>query len=154
MSDLKNELRLIAVEVNELLSRYIEIHNAVFKFSWRKIIPLPFVFKSINFNDLHSRAKQILSELEACNQQINSLIEDTTQKESRFAHFLSEYCGALIKTVSLLKEILHQLHLKSENSSKYNLSKYNKQCDLYNEAVNKYSSMGGRLNELYSEFNQ
>lgn len=151
MSDLKNELKSIAVQVNELLSRYVMIHDAIFKFSWRKIIPLPFIFKAIDFNNLHSQAKQILSELETCNQRIDSLIEDATQKESRFAHFLSEYCMALIETVSLLKEILYQLHLKGESSNKYSLSEYNKQCDLYKNAVNNYTSMGSQLNELYQE---
>lgn len=151
MSDLKNELKSIAVEVNGLLGKYITIHDAVFKFSWRKIIPLPFIFKAIDFNNLHNQAKQILSELETCNQRIDTLIENTTQKERRFARFLSEYCMALIETVSLLKEILYQLYLKGENSNKYSLSEYNKQCALYKDAVSNYTSMGSQLNELYQE---
>jgi len=154
MSAVRNELKSIAIEVNDILSRYIEIHDDVFKFSWRKIIPLPFVFKSIDFNDVHTQVKQILSELETCNEQINGLIENIAQKESRFAHFLSEYCIALIETVSLLKEILYQLYLKSQNSNEYSLSEYNKHCDLYKKAVDKYSSMGNRLNELYAESNR
>ena len=151
MSDLKNELKSIAVEVNDLLDKYITIHDAVFKFSWRKIIPLPFIFKAIDFNSLHIQAKQILSELEACNQRIDTLIENTTQKERRFARCLSEYCMALIETVSLLKEILYQLYLKGESSNKYSLSEYNKQCALYKDAISNYTSMGNQLNELYQE---
>lgn len=151
MSELKKELKLIAVEVNELLGRYIEINDAIFKFSWRKIIPLPFIFKPIDFGHLHSEAKQILSQLETCNQQINSLLEDLTQKESRFAHFLSKYCMTLIETVSLLKGIIHQLCLKSEGSEKYSLTEHNKQCNLYKNAVDKYRTMGSQLNELYQE---
>ena len=154
MSDLKNELKLIAVEVNELLNRHIKIHNAVFKFSWRKIIPLPFIFKAIDFNGLHNNVKQILYELETYNKRIDTLIEDIAQKESRFAYFLSEYCMALIETISLLKEILYQLYLKSKNSTDYNLTEHNKMIKLYEETVNKYSSMGSRLNKLYSEFIQ
>jgi len=154
MSAVRNELKSIAIEVNDLLTRYIKIHNDVFKFSWRRIIPLPFVFKSIDFNDVHAQAKQILSELEVCNERINNLIESTTKKESRFAHFLSEYSMALIETVSLLREILYQLYLKSQNLNEYSISEYNKGCDLYKKAVNKYHSMGSRLNELYAELNQ
>ena len=149
MSESKEELKLIAVGVNEILSRYIEIHDAVFKFSLRKIIPFPFIFKPIDFGHLQSGAEQILSQLEKCNQQINSLIESLTQKERDFAHFLSEYCVTLIETVSLLRGILHQLHLKSQGSGKYILTEYNRQCDLYKNAVDKYSAMGNRLNELY-----
>ena len=151
MSELKRKLKLIAVEVNELLSRYIEINDDIFKFSWRKIIPLPFIFKPIDFVHLHSRTKQILSQLETCSQQINSLIEDLVQEESHFAHFLSEYCMALIETVSLLKEIIYHLRLKSEGSEKYSLTEHNKQCNLYKNAVDKYRTMGNQLNELYQE---
>lgn len=154
MSGVKNELKSIAIKVNDLLSRYIGIHDVVFKFSWRKIIPLPFIFKTTDFNSLHIQAKQIFSELETCHEQIDDLIEKTAHKESRFAHFLSEYCISLIETVSLLKKILYQLYLKSQDSKEYGLGEYNKQCNLYKKAVNKYSNMGGRLNELYAEFNR
>lgn len=154
MQDLKGELKSIAFDVNELLSRYTKIHDCVFKFSWREIIPLPFFFKKIDFKGLHTQATQLLHELENCNQRINNLIEDIAQKESRFAHFLSEYCMTLIETISILKGILYQLYLKSENSNEYSLSEHNKKINLYKGAIDKYTSMGSRLNELYSEFIQ
>ena len=151
MSKIKNELKSIAVELNNFLGSYIRIHDAVFRFSWRKSIPLPFIFKVIDFNDLYSQAAQILSELETRNQQINNVIKDTTPKQKRFAHFLSDYCTALIETVSLLKEILHQLYLKSQRSNKYSLNEHKKQCGLYQNAVDKHVSIGSQLNELYRE---
>jgi len=98
---------------------------------------------------LQSCAEQILSQLETCNQQIDNLIESLTQKERDFAHFLSGYCMTLIETVSLLRGILHQLHLKSQGSGKYSLAEYNSQFDLYKTAVDKYTTMGTQLNELY-----
>lgn len=151
MLESKEELKLIAVGVNEILSRYIKIHDATFKFSFRKIIPLPFIFKPIDFGCLHSEAEQILSQLETYNQQISDLIGALAEKESRFARFLSEYCVALIDTVSLLKGILQQLCLKSEGSGRYSLAEYNRQCDLYKTAVYKYTTMGDHLNDLYQE---
>lgn len=149
MSESKEVLKLIAVQINELLGKYIEIHDAVFKLSWRKIIPLPFIFKRVDFGHLHTGAEQILSQLGTCDQRINNLTEGLTQQENRFAHFLSEYCVALIETVSLLRGILDQLHLKSEDSGRYSLTEYNRECDLYKNAVDKYSAMGNQLNELY-----
>jgi len=151
MSGARKKLKSIAVEINTLLSKYIEIHDALFKFSWRKIIPLPFIFRPIDFDHLHGCAGQILSQLETCNQQVNSLAEELTQKENRFAGFLSEYCMTLIETVSLLEGILHQLQLKSEHSKGYSLAEHNKQCALYEKAVDKYMTMGDQLNELYQE---
>ena len=75
------DLRQIAVEINGLLSRYVEVHDAIFQFSWRKIIPLPFIFRPIDFGHLNGRTEQILSQLEVCNQQISSMAEDLTQRE-------------------------------------------------------------------------
>jgi len=150
----KNELNEMALTVNHLLSEYIIIHDEIFKFSWRKIIPLPFIFKAIDFRSLHEKADKILNNLEQCNVDISKILNEIQNSESRFAHFLSEYCLALTNTVSLLKEMLHQLDLKSENSGDYSLSKHNKLLKEYDEAVQKYYSMGNRLNELYTEFNQ
>ena len=150
----KNELDEIALKINNLLSEYIIIHDEVFKFSWRKIIPLPFIFKAINFHDLHEKADKVLNNLEQCNDDLSRILSEVSDKESRFAHFLSEYCLVLTNTVSLLKEMLYQLYLKSENSGDYILSKHNSLSKEYDEAVRKYYNMGNRLNELYTEFNQ
>lgn len=150
----KNELNETALKINNLLSEYVIIHDEVFKFSWRKIIPLPFIFKAINFHDLHEKAAKILTNLEQCNDDVSRMLSEAPDQESRFAHFLSEYCLTLTNTVSLLKEMLCQLYLKSENSGDYNLSKHNSLSKEYDEAIKKYYSMGNRLNELYAEFNQ
>lgn len=149
ISDQREELKSIAAAINELLSRYIEINDAIFKFSWRKIVPLPFVFKPIDCGHLHSCAGHILSQLEVCNQQICTLTDGLTENESLFADFLSEYCKALIGTVSLLEGITLQLNLKSKGSGEYSLTEHQQQCRLYKGAVDKYIAMGDRLNELY-----
>lgn len=151
MSNLKDELKSIALRVNELLNEYIEIHNVVFDSPWWKSIPLPFIFKAIDFNNLNGGAKRILFELRTCDQQINGLVENAIQREKMFAQVLSKYCRELIETVSLLEGITHQLYLKSEGMGKYSFREYNKQCALYKNAVNNYISVGGQLNSLYSE---
>jgi hypothetical protein len=145
----EEELKLIAVQVDGLLSRYIEINDAIFKFSWRKIIPLPFVFKPIDFGQLHYLAGEILSQLFVCDQQLRMLREDLTENEGLFADCLSEYCSTLIETVSLLKGITYQLNLKSERPEEYSLTEYQLQSRLYHDAVDKYTAMGDQLDELY-----
>lgn len=152
--DTKNKLNETALKINSLLSEYIVIHDEVFKFSWKRIIPLPLIFKTINFHDLHEKVGKILDNLKQCNDIISELLGEVSGMESRFAHFLLEYCLALIDTVITLKEILYQLYLKSENSGDYSFSKHHKLSKEYNEAVKKYYSIGNRLNDLYTEFNQ
>ena len=47
---------MLAANVNDILSRYILIHDQIIKFSIRKLIPIPGLFKAIPFctheNDL------------------------------------------------------------------------------------------------------
>jgi hypothetical protein len=45
MSGLPSEI----YQVNSILDRYIVIHDAIFKFSLRKAIPIPGVFKPIDY---------------------------------------------------------------------------------------------------------
>ena len=39
----------LAANVNDILSRYILIHDQIIKFSIRKLIPIPGLFKAIPF---------------------------------------------------------------------------------------------------------
>lgn len=110
--------------------------------------------KAIDFHDLHQRVEEILSNLEQCNDDISGILNEVSEKVDHFTHFLSGYCLSLTNTVSLLKEMLYQLYLKSENSGDYSLPKHNSISKEYDEVVKKYYSMGNRLNEPYTEFNQ
>ena len=40
---------MLAANVNDILSRYILIHDQIIKFSIRKLIPIPGLFKAIPF---------------------------------------------------------------------------------------------------------
>ena len=121
----------------------------IFKFSWRKIIPLPFIFKPIDCTGLNRLLRELLSELKDYTQELSSLLEVTNEQESQFANVLLTYCEALIQTISLLEEITHLLALKSKGSNKYNLKEHNEKCELYNSSVSRYVSIGGQMNDLY-----
>jgi len=149
MINLRNELTLIAMEIHELLNKYIIIHDAVFKFSLREIIPLPFIFNPIDFYSLHDESKNIISELETCNNQIDNLKKEIVEDDRQFINILSEYCVALIETVSLLNKIIFRLYLKGERSNRYSWWEYNKHCNLYKNSVKKYKIIGHKINEFF-----
>ena len=149
MSNQISELKFVAVEIDRLLRRYVAIHDVIFKFSWRKIIPLPFIFKPIDFSSLNSRLRELLSELKDYTQEVSSLLEVTKEQESHFGTVLLTYCKALIQTISLLEEITYLLALKSNGSNKYNLKEHHEKCDLYNKSVSRYVSIGNQMNDLY-----
>jgi len=88
MSNQIYDAKLIAVEINNLLSRYIIIHDQIFKFSWRKIIPLPFLFKPINFKNLNNQLNNILSVIKCYPQQIEDLLVEASDDENNFLKIL------------------------------------------------------------------
>lgn len=149
MPDQMSELKLIAIRTDRLLRRYIEIHDAVYKFSWRKIVPLPFIYKPIDFSSLNSQLKEILLELQEDVQAISHLLEVTQGQESHFGNVLLEYGEALIQAISFLEEITYLLTLKSNGSRDYSYTEHNEKCELYANAVSRYVSIGNELNDLY-----
>lgn len=61
------QITSLAYQVNDILSRYVVIHDAIFKSSIRKILPIPGLFKAIDYgshyhelDDLHSDLADIL----------------------------------------------------------------------------------------------
>ncbi|OGP08206.1 MAG: hypothetical protein A3G39_06615 [Deltaproteobacteria bacterium RIFCSPLOWO2_12_FULL_43_16] len=51
-------------EVHGILERYIVIHDAIFKFSWRKAIPIPCLFKPINYGQHVANIDSFISTLD------------------------------------------------------------------------------------------
>src|SRR5437867_946404 len=103
MNFIKTELLQIASDVNRILMSYVAIHDAMFKFNWRHIIPLPFIFKAIDYPVLQSQAVAVLTQLRNCESNLKDLGHraDTlnmSEQETHFLHFLSEYVLALIET--------------------------------------------------------
>lgn len=151
MDELKNNLQTISIKVNDLLTRYITIHDAIFKFSFRKIIPLPFIFKKIDFQSHHRETESILEQLNDCRGIIDKMVSSYSGSEREYLEVLSEYVIALVDTVNLLKIILEELYEKSQNSKQYNYKQYKKDLVLYERAVQKYMNLGQKLNALYQK---
>ena len=55
----------LAANVNDILSRYILIHDQIIKFSIRKLIPIPGLFKAIPFCTHENDLDALLGELAA-----------------------------------------------------------------------------------------
>ena len=145
MSELSNQLATIAIEVHGILNRYVAVHNRLFKPSLRRLITLPLIFKPIDFKQLNTQSSEFIRELEEHRNHLKELKPQAAPSE--FANTLSEFCSALIETISLLKEITYQLDQKSGSMGDYSLSRHNELVDLYYESVGRYSSIGLKLNK-------
>jgi len=108
----KQQLMEMSLNVNNLLLQYVAIHNDVFKTSIRRIIPLPFIFNTIDFEGHHGKAENILSQLEEANASIGKILCEYDAVEREYLELLSQYVTALIETVKRLKTILVDCMLK------------------------------------------
>ena len=65
---IKHDIYCILIDSGNVLSNYLKIHNDIFTFSIRKIIPIPFIFKKIDYNKSYYSLSDDINKL-------NSIIE-------------------------------------------------------------------------------
>jgi len=87
MMETENLIRK-SLNVHNILTQYIEVHNDIFKSSLRRIIPIPGVFKAIDFGKYHGSLSKLTDELKY----IMSGVDDRND----FARALIEYIQALV----------------------------------------------------------
>ena len=150
----KEEIIELSWNVNDLLSQYVAIHDEVFKTSIRHAIPIPGIFKKIDFGVHLGKVENIIPELKNCDNKIKSLVKNESDKEKEYLDILSQYTGALIETVSRLKVVVGALYAKSQSfaNSNYDWKNYKNDLAKYEQSVKDYMTIGGNLNELFDKF--
>ena len=136
MQDLPDEL----IRVNSILHEYAAIHDAIFKFSWRKAIPIPGLFKptdfGAHFKDL-SRLASKLTALSLAMKENSGTLEGTQQ-----------YTASLLETIQALRGICGRFYEKSQGHlSAYPMAEYNADLKVYEGLVNKCQEVGIVLNQ-------
>jgi hypothetical protein len=141
--------------VHDLLSQYIEVHDDVFKFSMRHAIPIPGIFKPIDFNGHLIKAERIRWQLEEINDGIIGMGNDIEGLEGEYLKVLSKYIRDLIETIIKLKVVLGALYAKSQSfvNSSYNWDNYKNDLAAYEQSVSNYMAIGKELNELFQAAN-
>lgn len=133
----------LSIDVNRVLDAYIVVHNEIFGFSLRKIIPLPAIFKAINYESCYNK-------LDFLQDKLNNLISDIPEHTEYFT-LLKEYSKALLHTILWLRNICEKFTNKIKGIGNYSKSEYQKDVNTYNHSVNTYRTLGLRLNNLYQE---
>jgi len=150
-----NKERIIELSwnVNDLLSQYVAIHDDIFKTSIRHAIPIPGIFKAIDFGAHLEKVENITPELKNCDSKIKSIAENVSDQEKEYLDILSQYIGALIETVSRLKVVVGALYAKSQSfaNSNYDWKNYKSDLAKYEQSVKDYMAIGGNLNELFDK---
>ena len=149
----KEQIVELSWNVNDLLSQYVAIHDDIFKTSIRHAIPIPGIFKAIDFGAHLGKVENIIPELENCDSKIKSLAESVNGQEREYLDLLARYVGALIETVSRLKVVVGALYAKSQSfvNSNYDWKNYKSDLASYEQSVQDYMAIGGHLNELFKK---
>ncbi|HEY3315280.1 MAG TPA: hypothetical protein VGL40_08420 [Bacillota bacterium] len=141
------QMRETAIQVNSLLTAYIAIHDDIYGASIRKIIPIPGIFRKINYCQHMVLLEQISSQLQVCEAEaMKGFSEGGAQ--ARFASALAQYTRALNATVTHLQRMTDLLCRKAQGEHCYSRHAYNSDCDQYNQLVQQYIQMGDSLNEV------
>lgn len=137
------ELIALSLQINGLLQEYIKIHDDIFAFSIRKIIPFPIIFKPIDYKSHYENLCSIKAEL----QKVKNSTDAFSNNNIEFAKAIKQYCEALLATINILCKMCNNLYEKSTgNLTSYSKSQYNADFDNYQSSIEKYRISGNELN--------
>jgi hypothetical protein len=136
MPDLPEEL----TRTNAILDEYVAIHDAIFKFSWRKTLPIPGLFRATDFGAHFKDLDRLASKLTA--------ISTVLKSESGSLEGSHQYTAALLEAIQALREICRRFYEKSRgNLAMYPMAEYNANLKTYEGLMNKCQELGLALNQ-------
>ena len=143
----KEILKDQAIEVEELLNIYINIHNYIFK----KAATFISLFKKVDFQYLYDQTVNLLLVFDTKKIDLNNLKitfnDNISYKYQQYFNQLCLFFECLYNTVVLLKERQHQLLLKSKGNY-YNFQDFMNLQNKYKSSINTYMNEGFNLNKI------
>ena len=133
MSELHSEM----YQVSEILGRYIAIHDKIFKFPLRKVIPIFNIFKHTDYGQHFRELGSLVSALEQ--------VANSASNRAGVPSVFQEYVKALHKAMQILRDICKQLYNKSQG---YSMQQYKSDVAMYEGLVEEYRSLRLALNEM------
>lgn len=123
-----------------ILKKYVTIHDAIFKFSWRKAVPIPGLFKPINYGQHAADLNSLISSLDklTAGSEIRTGVPD----------IFSKYILALVNAMRFLRDMCKRLYDLSEgNPQGYTMDLHKSNVAEYEKLVETYYSLGTELNQ-------
>ena len=129
------------IRTNAILGEYVAIHDAIFKFSWRKALSsIPRLFKATDFGAHVRELDRLASNLEE--------ISTALKAEPEALEGSHQYTGALFEAIQALRDICKRFAEKSQGDlSKYPMSEYNADLKSYEDLAKKSQELGIALNQ-------
>ncbi len=140
---LKNE----ALAVNDLLTKYIGLHDKYLKSAGT----FSSLFRKVDFRALAGEAYFLFEEIRDKKSELECFKElALNSKEKNFVDCLISYTTSLTETTHLLFILLHALQEKAEGND-LSLKEHLENSKKYEESINTYLFHGEELNKAYSE---
>lgn len=143
-----SDVRLRFRQLNELLSAYIEIHTDIFAGSIRCIMPIPGIFKRIDFAAHEANLKMIGNEIEGLAESFRSLPSEHPGTSQAVAA-VHAYTHALKDAVAQLRAICVRVKAKADGLP-YPMQEYRRDVRAYKRSVQEYYSLGEQMNAAFS----
>ena len=143
MPDLPDEL----IRTNAILGEYVTIHDAIFKFSWRRALSsIPRLFKATDFGVHVRELDRLASNLEEISTALKAAPEALEGSH--------QYTAALFEAIQALRDICKRFAEKSQGDlSKYPMSEYNADLKSYEDLVKTCQELGIALNQRFRDEN-
>jgi hypothetical protein len=132
-------------DVNDQLNCYIAAHDAVFKTSWRNVVPIPGIFRPIPFGELAKDLAEVCSSLAELRQRAASAKILPDESGARAA--AESYLHHLLATAEQLKAICEKNAGVALGTGRYAMDDYNADVAEYQARVARYSAAGRGLNQ-------
>lgn len=148
-----NSTFTVAKKVNDLIREYVSIEDELFKPSLRKVLPIPGIFRPVEYSVHQERLEEMLLELESAKKDIRSLKPDSDSTEGEFLITLRAYINAFKVALSELFRICGRLQSKREREG-YSREEYKKDAIELRKMEMEYFEIGKKLNTLFSELTE
>ncbi|MGL1901855.1 MAG: hypothetical protein OCC49_06955 [Fibrobacterales bacterium] len=140
---------LLTQNVQEIQKGYLNIHNSVFSFSFKKIFPLSLLYGSQNFERHISVLQKICTTLKDQITFINSEIKVSHPEAVRNYYIkLKSYLQQLEASILILSQICQNLLLQQTKSPSFSVKGYNQLIKKYQKNVASHGEHGRSLNSL------
>ena len=133
-----------SLDIGSVLNSYIAIHNDIFRFSIRRILPLPVFFQSMDYDGYFRRLYYLDETLAG----VAAQFPDRSDEAPELLSVIKSYCDALRATMSALRKICGSLMEKAAQQKSYDWSDYRRDLGRYKTEVSLYREIGQKLNAL------
>ncbi len=130
-----------------MLKAYVDVHNYIFKRSIRRIMPIPLVYRSIDFDTCLSALQNVSRGLDICSSTNRQLRNSCNGDLAEYLDSLHNYVAALQTTVALLQKVVRGLMSKIPSRSNYSWHMYRADIREYKRSIDAYYFLGGSLNK-------